>query len=165
MIRLLGAGLAGALFATGAHAAGEVVHTYPAPEAPIASSVLAPVGVDTLYVAGTTASPLAPPVAGATPDYGTTEQQTDSALTKIEAILKAQGFGAGDVVKMTVFLAGDPAKGGMMDFAGMMAAYRRHYGAPDQPNRPARTTVQVASLVGKGQLVEIEVVAARKPAP
>ncbi len=146
-------------------APGDVVRTYAAPDAPIASSVLAPAGVDTLYVAGTTASPLAPAAPGTPPAYGTTEQQTDSALAKIEAILKARGFGPGDVVKMNVFLVGDPAKGGAMDFAGMMAAYRRHYGTPDQPNRPARTTVQVAALAGPGQLVEIEAIAARRPAP
>jgi enamine deaminase RidA (YjgF/YER057c/UK114 family) len=165
MIRSLAAGVALSLIGCAAFAApGAVTHTYAAPEAPIASAVFAPAGVDTLYVSGTTGAPLTPATPGVPATYGNTEQQTDSALTRIEGILKAQGFGPGDVVKMTVYLVGDPTNGGKMDFAGMMAAYKRHYGTADQPNRPARTTVQVASLAGPGALVEIEVVAARKPA-
>jgi enamine deaminase RidA (YjgF/YER057c/UK114 family) len=153
-----------ALTAGAAHAQ-DVTRTYGAPDSPIATSVDVPAGMELLYVSGLPAAPLAPPTAGAPPSYGDTEQQTDSALTRIEAALKARGFGAGDVVKMNVFLVGDPAKGGAMDFAGMTAAYKRHYGTPAQPNRPARTTVQVASLVGAGQIVEIEAVAAKKPSP
>jgi enamine deaminase RidA (YjgF/YER057c/UK114 family) len=161
MIRSLVTGLALALLA-GAVSAQDVKHTYGAPDAPIASSVFVPAGAEMLFVSGTTAPPPPPPVAGATVDFGNTEAQTDAALTHIETILKAQGFGPGDVVKMTVFLVGDPATG-KMDFAGMMSAYKRHYGTPDQPNRPARTTVQVTSLAGPHALVEIEVVAAKKP--
>jgi len=140
------------------------IHSYRAPDAPIATSVDVPAGFETLYVSGTTADPVTPATPTSPAVFGATEQQTDSALSKIEAALKARGFGPGDVVKMTVYLVGDPANGGKMDFASMMAAYKRHYGTPDQPNRPARTTVQVVSLAGPGALVEIEVVAARKPA-
>ncbi len=58
---------------------------------------------------------------------------------------------------------GDPAKGGKMDFAGMMESYKTFFGTPEQPNKPSRITSQVASLVQPGMLVEIEVQAARKP--
>ena len=64
---------------------------------------------------------------------------------------------------MHVYLVGDPAMGGKMDFGGMMAAYKRHFGTVDQPNRPVRATVQVAALVAPGFLVEIEVIAVKKP--
>ncbi len=69
-----------------------------------------------------------------------------------------------DVVKMNVFLVGDPAKGGAMDFEGLMKAYARHFGTSAQPSLPARTTVQVVALPMPGALVEIEVVAARTAA-
>ena len=69
----------------------------------------------------------------------------------------------GDVVMMRVYLAGDPAKGGKMDFAGMMEGYTQYFGTKDQPNKPARVTVQVASLVAPGMLAEIEVQAVKKP--
>jgi len=103
-------------------------------------------GVDTAYVSGTPGSASA----------GGAKAQTVDALTKIEATLKSKGFGMGDVVMMRVFLVGDPATG-KMDFAGMMAGYSQFFGTAAQPNKPARTTVQVAGLAAPGALVEIEV--------
>jgi len=67
----------------------------------------------------------------------------------------------GDVVKMQVFLAGDPAKEGKMDFSGFMEAYSQFYGTAEQPNLPVRSTMQVAALVNPSFLVEIEVTAVR----
>ena len=110
---------------------------------------------DTLYLAGQMASPVTPGV------YGDTKTQTLNVLTKIEALLKEQGLGMGDVVQMHVFMAGDPAKGGKLDFDGMNAAYDQFFGTPRQPNKPVRATVQVAALVQPWGLVEIEVTAVR----
>ena len=61
---------------------------------------------------------------------------------------------------MRVLLVGDPAKGGGMDFAGMMESYNAVYGS--LKNKPARITSQVATLVRPGMMVEIEVQAAKK---
>ena len=66
-----------------------------------------------------------------------------------------------DVIQIRVYLAGDPAQGGKMDFAGMNAAYSQFFGSKEQPNKPVRTTVQVAALALPGALVEIEVTAVR----
>ena len=71
--------------------------------------------------------------------------------------MKAQGYELSDSVMMRVLLVGDPAKGGRMDFEGFMAAYTQFFGTKEQPNLPARSTVQVAGLVAPGMLVEIEV--------
>ena len=60
------------------------------------------------------------------------------------------------------YLIGDPAKGGRMDFDGLMAAYSQFFGTAEQPNLPARSTVQVAGLVQPGMLVEIEVQLAKQ---
>jgi enamine deaminase RidA (YjgF/YER057c/UK114 family) len=68
----------------------------------------------------------------------------------------------GDIVMMHVYLVGDPAKDGKMDFAGMMDGYKQFFGTKEQPNKPSRTTVQVSALAGPGYLVEIEVIAAKK---
>jgi enamine deaminase RidA (YjgF/YER057c/UK114 family) len=124
---------------------------------------------DTLYLSGQLASPVTPADAakGAAAVYGDTEAQTMSTLTKIEASLKSEGLTMGDVVMMHVYMAGDPAQGGKLDFPGMMAAYSRFFGTKEQPNKPARSTVQVAALVAPWALVEIEVIAAKsggKPA-
>jgi enamine deaminase RidA (YjgF/YER057c/UK114 family) len=119
---------------------------------------------DTLYVSGQLPDPVTPADAGkGTPAVYAkdTRSQAESVFRKIERILKEQGLGMGDVVMMHVYLAGDPAAGNKMDFAGMMAAYTQFFGTTAQPNKPARSTVQVAGLVVPGALVEIDVVAAR----
>jgi enamine deaminase RidA (YjgF/YER057c/UK114 family) len=127
---------------------------------PIATAVWAG---DTLYLSGQLASPQTPadPAKGTGDVYGDTEAQSTSALTKIQAALKTEGLTMGDVVMMHVFLAGDPAKGGKLDFPGMMAAYLRFFGTKDQPNKPARSAMQVAALAAPWALVEIEVIAVK----
>jgi enamine deaminase RidA (YjgF/YER057c/UK114 family) len=119
---------------------------------------------DTLYVSGQLPDPATPAAAAkGTPAVytGDTRAQTESVLRKIEGILKAEGLGMREVVMMHVYLAGVPQLGNKMDFAGMMAGYTQFFGTPAQPNKPARSTVQVASLVAPTALVEIEVIAAR----
>ncbi len=128
--------------------------------AAIASAVWAG---DTLYVSGQLASPITPADAakGTAAVYGDTKAQALSSLTKIEAILKEQGLSMGDVVMMHVFLAGDPANGGKLDFAGLQASYTQFFGTKDQPNKPARSAMQVAALATPWALVEIEVIAVK----
>jgi enamine deaminase RidA (YjgF/YER057c/UK114 family) len=137
-----------------------VVKHIQTPAAAIAAAVW--VG-NTLYVSGQTASPVTPAdqAAGTAAVYGDTKTQSMSVFSKIEARLKEQGLAMGDVVMMHVFLVGDPAMGNKLDFAGMNAAYAQFFGTKDQPNKPARSTVQVASLASQTALVEIEVIAAR----
>ena len=138
-----------------------VRHVGPA-EAPIAAAVEVPAEARTLYLSGNVpdvADPAAP--AGTAARYGDTAAQTRSVLAKIEKQLAALGLGMGDVVMMRVFLVAPPGQA-RMDFAGMMKAYSEKFGTPAQPNKPARSTMQVAGLVDPGWLVEIEVTAARK---
>jgi enamine deaminase RidA (YjgF/YER057c/UK114 family) len=118
---------------------------------------------DTLYVAGQMASPTTPAdkATGAAATYGDTKTQALSALKNIETILKSQGLTMGDVVQMEVFLAGDPAKDGKMDFAGMNEAYSQYFGTAEQPNKPVRAAMQVAGLATSWGLVEIQVVAVK----
>lgn len=94
--------------------------------------------------------------------WGNTEEQTISVMERIKSSLESKGLTMADVVKMTVFLVGDPELGGKMDFSGFMKGYTRYYGeAAKQPNLPARSAVQIAGLVAEGMLVEIEVIAIR----
>jgi enamine deaminase RidA (YjgF/YER057c/UK114 family) len=48
-----------------------------------------------------------------------------------------------------------------MDFAGFMSGYTQFFGTKDQPNKPARSAMQVAALAAPGALVEIEVIAVK----
>jgi enamine deaminase RidA (YjgF/YER057c/UK114 family) len=137
-----------------------VKHLQPNERSPIAAGVWAG---DTLYVSGMTADPATPADAakGTPAVYGDTKAQTFSIFTKIQTFLKAQGLDMKDVVKMTIFLAGDPEKGGKMDFAGLQASYTQFFGTAEQPNKPARSAMQVAALGAPWALAEIEVIAVR----
>jgi enamine deaminase RidA (YjgF/YER057c/UK114 family) len=143
--------------------AGEIVRR-PLGDFPIASSVRVPAGAEIVFLSGTLADVAKPDApAGSIERLGDTETQATSVLGKLGQELAASGLTFADVVKMNVFLVGDPAKGGQMDFAGLMKAYAKFVGAPSDGKLPARTTVQVVALPIPGALVEIEVVAARVP--
>ncbi|CAE1138499.1 enamine deaminase RidA (YjgF/YER057c/UK114 family) [Xanthomonas campestris] len=145
-----------------AHAADVVRHKIPNSDFPIAAAVEIPAGKATVYVSGKVPAVVD---ASAPKDsiaaYGDTKAQTVSVLNQIKQQLATLGLGMGDVVKMQVFLVGDPAMGGKMDFNGFMEGYRQFFGTKEQPNLPARSAFQIAALGNPLYRVEIEVVAVR----
>lgn len=129
---------------------------------PIASSVEVPADSRIIYVSGQVPEEVDPSApAGSVQRFGDTETQTKSVIGKIVRELKPHGLTLGDVVMMRVFLVAPPGQP-RMDFAGMMRGYRAFFGTAEQPNKPARSTMQVGGLVDPGWLVEIEVTAAKK---
>jgi len=145
-----------------AAAADIVRHKIPGSDFPIALAVTVPSTATIHFISGQV-----PAVAdaGAAPDslaaFGDTRTQSESVLKKIKEVLEGMKLDMTDVVKMTVYLVGDPAKGGKADTKGFMEAYTQHFGGA-QTKLPARAVVQVAALSNPGWLVEIEVVAAKK---
>ena len=162
---MLASGLLATAIAGAALGAEAVVRT-PLPDGnpfPISAAVTVSAGVDTVYVSGALPSAInkdAPK--GTPPVYGDMEAQTVSVLTSIKATLARLGLGMGDIVKMTVFMAADPANDNKLNFPGLMAGYSQFFGTKEQPNKPARSAVQVAALVAPGALLEIEVIAAKR---
>ena len=156
----IAAGIAALAGAASAAQAQEIVRGGD-PKSPIASVVTVPAGYDTIYVSGMT-PPVIDEKATGVAKFGDTKTQTLGVLGRIEAALKSQGATMADVVMMRVLLVGDPAKGGKMDFMGMMDGYKTYFGTAEQPNKPARITSQITSLVQDGMLVEIEAQAAKK---
>lgn len=77
--------------------------------------------------------------------------QTEQVFRNIEAILSAAGTDLSCVLRCGVFLVD------LRDFDAMNEVYARVFGA----HRPARTTVQVASLPDVGLRVEIDAIAYR----
>ena len=155
--------IAGLLLAGWAPAAAQDVRRVVPPRSPIANSVEVPTGSRLVYVSGTVpdvANASAPE--GSVERYGDSATQTRSILRTVEQRLREHGLSLGDVVMMRVFLVAPPGQE-RMDFAGMMAAYREFFGTAEQPNVPARSTMQVAGLAVPGWLVEIEVTAAARP--
>jgi 2-iminobutanoate/2-iminopropanoate deaminase len=99
----------------------------------------------TLYVAGQTGGDIA---SGEYPqDF---EEEVHATFKRIGMILKAAGYDFSDVVDAKVYLTD------IATFPKMNSVYTQYF----KSNRPARTTVGVASLVGKAR-IEITVVAAK----
>jgi enamine deaminase RidA (YjgF/YER057c/UK114 family) len=150
---------------SGVAVSSEAVVRTPLPDGnpfPISAAVSVRGGVDTVYVSGALPAAVnkdAPK--GTPPVYGDMETQTVSVLTSIKSTLARVGLGMGDIVKMTVFMVADPANDNKLNFPGLMAGYSQFFGTKDQPNKPARSAVQVAALVVPGALLEIEVIAAK----
>ena len=115
---------------------------------PISAGAIVPAGSETFFVSGIPGDAA----------LGGTEAQTQGVLVKVSALLRQQGYALGDIVNVKVYLVGDPALGGRMDFAGMNRAFAKAMGVD---HRPSRTTVQVAGLASAGSLIEIEAIAAR----
>lgn len=109
---------------------------------------------NTLYLSG-----MLDPDLGKTP-VRDTKTQTIGAIQNIQKALAGQKLTLGDVVMMHVYLAPEPASG-KMDFPGFMAAYSQFFGTKEQPNKPARSAMQVAALAAPTGLVEIEVIAVK----
>lgn len=146
--------------ATAQDEAPEIERVYNSPTARIASLAMVPPGSQIVFVSGTTPAPLDP----ANPeDMGDTRQQTLSVLNRIKASLESQGMGMGDIVKMTVFLVGVPELDGRMDSAAMNEVFATFFGTAEQPNRPTRSTIQIAALGRPKMYVEIEAIAAVAP--
>ena len=161
--KTLVAGLALALTMTGAAGAAgaAAVKTVTAPGAtpdaiaksPISAGAIVAPGSEIFFVSGIPGSAAA----------GNTEAQTTDSLTKLKGVLEANGYTLKDVANAKVYLVGDPALGGKMDFAGMNKAFMTFFGTPENPTKPSRVTVQIAALAGPGSLVEIELTAAKTP--
>jgi enamine deaminase RidA (YjgF/YER057c/UK114 family) len=163
MTRFTGLLLAAAIAAAPAGAA-ELNRIGNTPQANILTGVIVPAGAEIFHLSGQLASPIdasKPPTS--VDSYGDTKTQTVSIFNKIKGLLAAQGYAMTDVIKMTVFVTAAPGMDGKMDFAGFNAGYREFFGTAENPNKVARSTVQVAALAGPNFLIEIEVTAAKMP--
>jgi enamine deaminase RidA (YjgF/YER057c/UK114 family) len=116
-----------------------------APNAPISAGVALPTGTSGFWVSGT--PPSAP--------YGDTKEQTESALHRVEAVLKPQGLTLRDVTYLRVYLVSDKKKGAV-DFKGFFDGYGEAFGTAANPTKPARSTLAVAGLVQPEWLVVVE---------
>ena len=139
-----------ALAVAGAANAQTIKRDVTPPTSFLARSVEVPPGASTLYLSG---------IPSNVP--GGTGPQTADVLAKLGVALKAAGYDYADVVNVKVYLVGDPAKGGALDFAGMNDEYKKVFGTVTEPNKPSRVTVQIAALAMPGALVEIEMTAAK----
>ncbi len=161
---MLAAATAATLLA--APASAQITRIKSNPSALILDGAKVAAGSELYYLSGQLASPIDPAKAATADDFGDTKTQTAqtvSVLKKIKAQLEANGYKMSDVFKLTLFVAADP-KTGKMDFAGANAGFKEFFGSAENPETVARSTFQVANLVAPQFLIEIEAIAAKKPA-
>jgi len=164
-IRFLSTAAALAALALSGAASAQVTKLKSNPAALILDAADVKAGTDMIFVSGQLPAPLDPakPMSEikSIEDFGDTRTQTISVLGKIRKIIEAQGYTMADVVKLSLFIAADP-KLGKIDFAGANDGFKQFFGTAENPTTTARSTFQVANLVGPYYLIEIEAIAARK---
>ncbi len=160
---LLLAGLAALVSAAPAQA--DVVRLKSDPKALILEGVRVSADNEIFFLSGQLPSPVDPKKTMAEvktlEDMGDSKAQTISTLTKIKALLEKNGYKMSDLVKLSLFVAADP-RTGKMDFAGVNEGFKMFFGTAENPNTVARSTFQVAALVGPLFLIEIEATAVKK---
>ena len=101
---------------------------------------------------------------GQTIGEGDLAAQVEQCYLNVGTALAGVGASFSDVVKLTLFVAADP-RTGTMDFAGVNEGFRAFFGTAENPETVARSTFEVAGLVGPHFLIEIEAIAAKAPSP
>ena len=142
--------------------AGPVTRIETSPPSLILAGAKVRADAEILHLSGQLALPIDPssPVTSIEA-YGDTRTQTISTLNRIKGLLEANGYTMAHVYRMTAYLVAPPGGNGRMDFAGFNAGFAQVFGTPENPNKPVRSTVQVAGLAGPYYLVELEVSAAK----
>jgi enamine deaminase RidA (YjgF/YER057c/UK114 family) len=115
-----------------------------------------------VFLSGTTPAPADTSAKMGEPAYyGDTKTQTISALNRIKQNLEGIGLDMTDIIKLQVFLVGDPAMDNIMDRDGFMEGYVQFFGTAEQPNLPSRSAFQIARLGSPLMFIEIEATAVR----
>jgi enamine deaminase RidA (YjgF/YER057c/UK114 family) len=88
---------------------------------------------------------------------GNTYEQSLSTLKRIAEYLGEEGLSLKDVVAMKVYVAPDPENNNKPDFDGWFKAYGEYFGTAENPNKVARSTIGVFTLVDPNKFIEVEV--------
>ena len=137
----------------------EPVQRFDRPESSILKGVKVPADKAMYFASGIVAYPKddSKP-AGDRERFGNTYEQSVSALKRIESYLGEEGLSLKDVIAMKVYVAPDPQNDKKPDFQGWFKAYGEFFNnAEVNPNKVARSTIGVYTLVNPDMLIEIEV--------
>lgn len=91
--------------------------------------------------------------------FGNTKTQALSILKKLQTALAKQKLSFKDVLYLRVYVAPDIFQNNKFDFQGWFDAYAQYFGNKDNPVKPCRSTIGVATLVQPDKSIEIELVA------
>ena len=125
----------------------------------ILKGVKVPASTDMYFASGIVAYPKDDSKPAGDPErFGNTYEQSVSALNRINDYLGEEGLSLKNVVAMKVYVAPDPANDGKPDFQGWFKAYSEFFNNEEvNPNKVARSTIGVYTLVNPDMLIEIEV--------
>ncbi|NVK84984.1 MAG: hypothetical protein HWE21_11730 [Cytophagia bacterium] len=127
-------------------------------ESSILKGVKVPAEADMYFASGIVAYPKDDTKpAGDRERFGNTYEQSMCALKRIEEYLGEEDLSLKDVVAMKVYVAPDPLNDNKPDFEGWFKAYGEFFSNEANPNKVARSTIGVYTLVNPDMLIEIEV--------
>ncbi len=125
----------------------------------ISTTAMVPEGRKLFFTSGLTAAAIQADLPdGNYEKYGDTEAQALDILKKFEVIFTENGLSFKDVFSMKVFVSPD-TKTGKYDFDGWNRAYKQFFGTKENPVKPVRATLGVATLVNPNKFIEIELIA------
>lgn len=137
------------------------VEYYGSTASPISSGAIIPAGKKMLWTSGIVAGVADSTAAeGTYKRFGNTKTQALDILKTFEKTLKSRGLSFKDVIMLRVYVAPDRFQGGKHDYQGWFDAYAQYFGTKENPVKPIRSTVGLASLVHPDKFIEIELVAA-----
>ena len=140
------------------HSSSESVVRFDREGSSILKGVKVPARKDMYFASGIVAYPKdESKPAGDRDRFGDTYEQSVSALNRINDYLSEEGLGLKDVIAMKVYVAPDPLNNNKPDFQGWFKAYAEFFNNEDNPNKVARSTIGVYTLVNPDMLIEIEV--------
>lgn len=141
------------------HKSSEEVVRFEREGSSILKGVKVPGGRDLYLASGIVAYPKDDTLpAGDSERFGNTYEQSVSALNRIAEYLGEENLTLKDVVSMKVYVAPDPENNNKPDFDGWFKAYAEFFdNAEVNPNKVARSTIGVYTLVNPDMLIEIEV--------
>lgn len=126
---------------------------------PISSGVGVPAGRAYFWTSGTGAPVIKKDASTTYERYGDTYVQSVATLKNLAAVLAKEGLTMKDVIFLRVYVAPDAMKNGKPDFPAWFKAYGEVFNTKENPVKPSRSTLGVASLVNPDWLIEIEAVA------
>ncbi len=137
---------------------GSEIERFDRQDSSILKGVKVPAGTDIYFASGIVANPKNAALPAGDPEkFGSTYEQSVSALKRIEEYLGEEGLSLKDVIAMKVYVAPDPANDNKPDFDGWFKAYAEFFNNEENPNKLARSTIGVYTLVNPDMLIEIEV--------
>jgi enamine deaminase RidA (YjgF/YER057c/UK114 family) len=141
-------------------AATDQVSYYGNPSSIISGGVVVPAGKKLHFTSGITCPVADSSAQEGTPErFGDTRTQALGILKNLQATLLKNGLTMKDVIYLRVYVTPDRFRNSVVDFKGWNEAYSQYFGTPENPTKPARSTLGIASLVSPDKFIEIELVA------